>query len=84
MVGVGVVVSPSMAGVELSARRVEELTSTYSKYGGGFYCLKEIKTDAQKHCKKPQKTRRTPERKINKKRQANKINTVQRQKIQVG
>ena len=40
VVGVGVVVSPSMAGVELSARRVEELTSTYCKYGGGFYCLK--------------------------------------------
>ncbi len=38
VVGVGVVGSPSMADVELSARRVEELTSTYSKYGGGFYC----------------------------------------------
>ena len=41
VVCVGVVVSPSMAGVELSARRVEELTSTYSKYGGGFYCSKK-------------------------------------------
>ena len=40
VVRVGVVVSPSMAGVELSARRVEELTSTYCKYGGGFYCFK--------------------------------------------
>ena len=49
VIGVGVVVSPSMAGVELSARRVEELTSTYCKYGGGFYRFLKEETDAQKH-----------------------------------